>query len=466
MAKQLRIGFIQARNEFDVHWSKPLSFGYLKAYLDKYLKGAVDMHFIDSSEIGSNYDIIAISSSSQDFLIAKEIASTVKNISREIITILGGHHITFFPQTLSQEFDIGALGEGEATFLEIIDYFNAHGPVFNNNEFKKINGIVFRDNDSFVKTPKRDLIYPLDSIPFPYRLEKSDPYLFSSRGCPYKCAFCGSSAFWCKTRFFTAEYIVKEIEHIIEQFPDIKNISIWDDLFIANKDRFKKFIGLIEDRGLNNKVTYSLSVRANLVDDELGDDLKKLNIKTTSFGAESGSDRVLNVLRKGTTVEVNQRAIDTLYKHGIRITCSFIVGVPSETEDEVRSTYEFIIRNTQNGKLSAGGAVNILMPLPGTEMWRYAVKSDIIDTNNFDWRRLSVFSSYKHSQAKSFNDWVKRRRDNDSIYLAEDSLPQERLYKIMYEYEKQIWNLRKPPLGQRLKKRGKRLIARLSKNQR
>ena len=124
----------------------------------------------------------------------------------------------------------------------------------------------------------------------------------------------------------------------------MKHISIWDDLFIVNKSRFKRFIQLVEERNINSHVSFNFSVRANLVDDELCEALKKINVVTVGFGAESGSDRILKLLNKGTTVEINQKAINTIHKHGIKVGCSFIVGSPTETEDDVRNTYEFILK--------------------------------------------------------------------------------------------------------------------------
>jgi len=438
MAKQLKIGFIQANNEIDVQWFRPLSFGYLKAYIDKYIKDNVEMNFINAKDNFNKYDIIGISSTSQDFGIAKKIATTIKESNRDIITIIGGHHISCLPETLSKEFDIGVIGEGEETFKELIKYFIVNGPFVNNETLKSIHGIALRENGHVVLTPKRELILPLDNIPFPYRSKDSAQYLLSSRGCPYKCAFCSSSAFWGKTRFFSAEYVMGEIEHLLEQSPNTSHITIWDDLFIANKSRFKKFVELVVRNKINNKTSFTFSVRANLVDDELCDDLKRINVISTSFGAESGADRILNILNKGTTVEINQRAIDTFHKHKIKVTCSFIVGTPSETANEARSTYEFILKNIIDKKLTTQSVVNILMPIPGTEMWDYCIRSNIIDINNFNWKRLSVFASYKHSQRQKFDDWLDYRRKNNSVYLAEDSLSQEKLYELMSIYENTI----------------------------
>jgi len=439
----MRIGFIVASNEIDVHWYRPLSYGYLKAYLDKHLNSAAEICFLDNMEGFEKFDIIGISSTSQDFARAKGIARHIKDKNKEIITIIGGHHITYLPETLSDEFDIGVIGEGEETFFDIIRCFmkSRMHPKF--NDLKKIQGIVFREDGKMTRTPKRELINPLDKIPFPYRSKESDPYLCSSRGCPYKCTFCSSATFWEKTRFFSPEYVVREIELILEQFPKTRNISIWDDLFIGDVARFKKIVELLENKGINKRVGFTLPVRGNLVNGELCKDLKRMNVIGVSFGAESGSNRVLEILGKRMTVEMNQKAIDTVYEYGIPVGCSFIVGTPTETEDDVRDTYEFILKNIVDGKLSPRCSVNILMPMPGTEMWSYAIRAGLIDMKDMDWNRLSVFASYRDSNIGNFREWAECRRRNRSIYLAEETLLEERLYELMYIYENAIKSFEK-----------------------
>ncbi len=95
MTKQLKIGFIQAKNKIDVNWFKPLAFGYLKTYLEKYLEVSVEMYFLENLEGLEEFDIIGISSTSQDFAVATEIARSIKQSKEKIITILGEHHITY-----------------------------------------------------------------------------------------------------------------------------------------------------------------------------------------------------------------------------------------------------------------------------------------------------------------------------------------------------------------------------------
>ena len=438
MENQLKIGFIQAKSEMDLDLYKPLFYGYLKSYVDKYFEFPVVMNYLENLDDCDHYHIIGISATSQSFTIAKSIGKTVKARNKKIITIIGGHHITYMPETLAEEFDLGVMGEGEETFLELVRYFHENGCVIKSDLLKDIRGIVFHNNHSFTITPKRDLIEPMDRIPLPDRSGETTPYLFTSRGCPYKCSFCSSSDFWDRTRFFSAEYVVAEVEHLIETSSDIRCILILDDLFIVNHARFKRFVELIEEKKCCEKVSFVFSVRANLVNDELCEDLKRINTAIVAFGAESGSDRVLDVLQKHTTVDMNQRALDILYKYKIPVRGYFIVGVPTETEEDVRNTYEFLLANISAGKLLPRASVNILMPLPGTEMWKEALRNKIIDLHDFDWERLSTFASYKDSQFENIDKWIECRKKKKSIYMARETLPESRLYELMSVYENAI----------------------------
>ncbi len=436
----LRIGFIQATQKADVQWFKPLAFGYLKAYLDKNLENPPAFEFIEGPVDTDKYDIVAISSTSQDYSEAKRIAADVKKRNKSIITILGGHHVTYLPYTLTSDFDLGVLGEGEQTFLDLVEYFQEN--VFNpdHEELKNIRGLAIHKDNEIILTEKRDLIDPLDNIPHPHRMAGDTQYLFTSRGCPYKCAFCSSSSFWGKTRTLSAEYVVGEIEQILTQFPDIKHIPIEDDIFILDLTRLEKIIVLLEEKKINRKVAFSFTVRANLVTDQLCELIKRLNVQAVCFGAESASDRILGMLEKKATVKQNQNALDILYKHNIPVICSFIVGILTETEEEVMATYKFITRNILEKKMGSFSTVNILTPMPGTEIWNNATEQGLVNIEDMEWSRLAGFASYRTSNINSFEEWIENREKNKSIYLNEGTLPQSRLYEIMREYEEKIKN--------------------------
>jgi anaerobic magnesium-protoporphyrin IX monomethyl ester cyclase len=442
MRRPLRIELVLARNPSDVQWYQPLALGYLKSYAEKHLGRAAEISILADENEMSGADVVGVSSTSADFARAMAIAAKARGADSRTITVLGGHHVTYLPETMSELFDVGVMGEGEETFTQLLRHLADSGKA-SPEGLRSIAGLAYHDNGKVVTTPRRPLITPLDAIPLPFRPPQARPYLFSSRGCPYRCTFCSSSAFWEKVRYFTAEYVVAEIEAILRQCGDLRHISIWDDLFIADRGRLRRIARLLNAAGISEKVSFDCAVRANLVDDELCEILKTLNVTAVGFGAESGSDRILQVLAKQTTVEMNQRALDTLHRHGITAGCSFMLGSPGETEAEAASTYEFLLKNIRSGKVAPTSAVNILMPMPGTPMWAQAVSSGLIDPSHFDWGRLSFFASFRNSNSGGFEDWVRSRKQNGSLYMAEATLPESRLYALMERYERTIASLEK-----------------------
>jgi radical SAM superfamily enzyme YgiQ (UPF0313 family) len=433
----MKIGFIQITCEYDAQWLPSLAFGSLKAYLHTYLGVPAEMIRVEANKL-HECDIAAISTTSQDYGDAMIVARNIKRLNPNTVTVLGGHHVTCLPTTLTRDFDFGVIGEGEQTFLELVRY------VMNGKKEEdlfKIPGIVFWRDGGLLFAPPQPLIDPLDRLPFPFREAAPKPHLFTTRGCPYKCTFCSSSFFWKKTRFHSADYVVNEIEALIGMGAD--DIPIWDDLFIVDRRRFIDIMTKLRERGLDKRFYItSVTVRANLVDDELCHILSEFNppIVATHFGAESGSDRILKLMGKNTTVAKNQEALDRLKSIGMPTGCTFIVGWPTETEEELLATLNFFETNMKAGKIFIDSTLNILTPLPGTPVWNDAVKAGKIDINTLDWNRLRIWASYTASMHyfPNFDSWVAERRKNNSVYLNEEYVPQERLFEILREHHRMI----------------------------
>jgi radical SAM superfamily enzyme YgiQ (UPF0313 family) len=218
------------------------------------------------------------------------------------------------------------------------------------------------------------------------------------------------------------------------------HVPMMDDLFVADKKRFIDILEKIDKRELRKQFNFDfmVQVRANLVDDEMCRLLKAFPVRGGHFGIESGSNRILKLIGKGITVEKNQAALDLLHSYGIPGMPSFIIGYPSETEEEMKATLDFIIRNGRAGKMNIWSGINILTPFPGTKVWDDAVQQGKIDVGNFDWSRLGAWSSYTQQNFRSFDDWVVARRQNNSIYLNEDVVPQERLYELLKEHDNEV----------------------------
>lgn len=374
----------------DIAGYPPLCFGYLYSYLKKY-GTEVEMRVLHSVDEIISYkpDIIALSSTTLDYTLARKLARELKQkLSAPIL--LGGVHITVLPTNLYPEFDVGIMGEGEETLNELVRLFERKEK-FEPDDLKKISGIVFKSEEKFFITQPQVLIEPLDKIPHPDRVligqSSDEAYMFTSRGCPYKCSFCSSQVHWGKYRTFSPEYVVEEIEQLHSDF-GIKKIHFYDDLFVADINRFERIAELTEKSGLIGKIEFSCAIRANLANERLLHSIRKMGIKRVTFGAESNSSKILKYLKgTGITPESNQQAVDMCNRLGIRLSPSFIKGSPDETGDDLMETYNFLIKNIRNKKIDYF-EFHVLTPFPGTKVWDDAKAMGIIAENLDDWGKL------------------------------------------------------------------------------
>jgi len=389
----MKIGFIPLRDPNGVTLA-PVGVQYIASYLEKYSKYQNDIYVELNSKdlLDKKPDVVGISSMTEFFDIALTIAKEVKENNPQTIVIIGGIHISLMPESLSKYMDIGVIGEGEETMLELMDLIH-EGEFYNFDKRKNINGLVFRDdNGELFITPKRAWIDKLDDIPMPKRELYDNKGLYqsitTSRGCSFKCSYCSSSRYWEKIRFHSAERIVEEIEYIMEHYPSEKILSISDDIFSINKQRLRKLVEIITSKNIHKKIEFICNARASSFDEEICELLVKMNVSYIIFGFESLSDKILEYL-KGSLITVKDtvRALDICEKYGIKIHGNFIIASPFETVEDTLKTYWFM-RN--NRKTFIHFDLCCAVPYPGTLLWDRANEVGTIDKNISEWSGFTM----------------------------------------------------------------------------
>jgi len=370
----------------------PLGLCYIAAVLRE--NGYEDVEIIDAqveddsiNEIAKNIirknpDLVGISTLTFSFLYGAELAKIIKE-KIKIPVVVGGVHVDLYPEAVMSHnfFDVGVIGEGEFTFLEIVKLIennkNNNLPIWKG--LGKIKNLVFLKDGKINETKKREPIQDLDSLPFPARdllnFDKyyldylSNPFvsILSSRGCPYRCSYCSKTEWSKKWRVHSPIYVVKEMEYCIENF-GAKAFQFLDDTFTLHKKRIFELCKLIKERGIETEI--SCLTRVDRVDKEILEALKEVGLGSISFGVESGDQRILNGMNKQTKLIEIKRAFEICHELGIKTTALFMIGHPEETLGSIENTKKMIKEIKPNWFKT-----NILTPYPGTSLYEELLNS-------------------------------------------------------------------------------------------
>jgi len=345
--------------------------------------GAADgMTFLELSRILTEREpkVLIYSTASPSIDNDLKIASFIKKHSPKTKTVAIGTHVTALDQEILEahpDLDFIIRGEPEATAKELSQFLISHP-----GETPDTPGISFLNQKGvFTKTKNRELIQNLDDLPHPawhlfdlnpYRLPLSGrPFVLLTphRGCPWKCNFCTAPSYYgslIRTR--SVENVKNEIENLKKQ--GIEDIFFWSDTFTGNKKYVKALCK--EIKPLN--IRWTCNSRVDTFDLELAISMKEAGCWMLSFGIESGNQKMLDLMKKGATVEQAIQAVEVAKEAGIKVAGHFILGLPGETESSMQDTI------TLAKKLDLDVAqFYCAAPFPGTELYDQALENGWID---------------------------------------------------------------------------------------
>ncbi|MFC1529581.1 B12-binding domain-containing radical SAM protein [Gemmatimonadota bacterium] len=315
-----------------------------------------------------------------------EVAATARHDFGVPLVIAGGPHASDAPEEVLSDdaFDCAVIGEGEETAVDLI------GCVLAGNPWDSIEGIAVRTPNGIQINPPRPPIEDLDTLPIPdhqlvdfleinrghvdFSFRQNIPHanLFSSRGCPFKCIYC-HNLFGKRVRTHSPERLMEEIRQLYDS-SGITTFQIIDDIFNIDRKRAMKFFDLAAGSGMDLVFSFPNGLRGDLIDAEMVDAMWDAGVRYIAFAVESGSPRIQKLIQKNLDLDRIRESIALSSRKGILSRGFFMIGFPTETEEEALMTVEFA---TSSDLVMA--MFFTVVYFPGTPLFRLAQEMCRID---------------------------------------------------------------------------------------
>lgn len=359
---------------------------------------------------------------------ALTLAQYVRNLTDGKVPIVwGGCHPTVMPQQTAEndKVDIVVVGEGDETFLELVEALD------HKRDLRCVEGIVFKDGARIVQTPERPLMDVETLLPVPWELIDVEKYIHqdmylkgssrtldigqTSRGCPFCCGFCSSSAI--RKRKWRPVSIAKSLEMITENVKrfDLNGIWLRDDEFYIDRRRATTICEGIIERNLNINF-YTSGTRVDVFlkasDYEVAT-LKRAGAHTLKFGAESGSQRILDLMNKMITVDQTLQANLVCKKHGIIPAFGRLIGYPTETFEDIDKTIDLGFKLLEDNPAAQLETIAIFTPIPGTPSYALCLDHGLKPPDSLEGWAYWTFEDILPDGSK--NPWYS---DKECVHLS------------------------------------------------
>ncbi len=376
-------------------------------------------------------DFIGFSCTTSSFFDGIRIATMAKTIAPHIAVVFGGVHVSAVKEKVINDFpvvDYTIVGEGEETLRQLI--------LTPKEEREHILGLTLQqENGTVLFTGYRKKQLDLDTLPFP-AYEKLSGYpdvyklpifnypkvpnasCISSRGCPYSCSYCDRSVFKRSFRYNSATYLYNHLKYLRDKF-SIQHINFYDDQFTFNRQRVEDFAKMIADNPLG--MTFNCAARAEHLDDELLQLMKKAGCWMISLGIETGDPDLLAQHRQNPDLEMMRGKIRLIKKAGIRVKGLLMMGLPGETEQSIRKSQQYVYSLPMDDFNLAK-----FTPFPGSPIYHeITTKGDHLGQFEEDWEKMDCMqflfipkAMTKERMEELFIDFYKRHFMRTRVLLG------------------------------------------------
>ncbi len=401
----------------------PLGILYVSAYLERkgFANEVFDTTFSTMQELQKylivfNPDVLAIYVNLMTKLNVLEIIKFVKSNLNQTKVILGGPEIRYNANDfLTFGADYLVIGEGEQTALELITALNEK----RYDEIKNIPGLGFKNqHNELIFTAEREKLKEVDSLPFPGR-DKINLQLYlnawkerhgenaisisTMRGCPYTCKWCSRAVYGLSYRRRSPENVCDELELIQKEYnPD----TLWfvDDVFTISHKWLNEFNETLKQRNL--KIKYECITRADRLNEEVIKILKDSGCFRVWIGAESGSQKVIDLMNRRVDVNQVREMIRLAQQYEIQAGTFIMLGYPGETEEDIEETIKHLKESNPEYF-----TITVAYPIKGTELF---AEIEAEQTNNFNWENNSDRDrDFKRTYKRKYYDFAVRRVTNE-----------------------------------------------------
>ena len=354
--------------------------------------------------IPKNSEVIALGCMfTSNWVYVREIVKDIRDRFPKAKLIMGGEHVTGFPELSLQQAPLDAvvLGEGEEIVVQLLGHFKKGAPL------EEMTGVAFRSSDGNIQVqPRYRRIKDIDSISWPawdlFDIQKynevNQPHgasqgrfmpMLATRGCPFQCTFCTSPNMW-TTEWIARDYksVVDEMQHY-QKLYGTSDFQFEDLTAIVRKDWIVDFCDEVVQRGM--KVTFQMpsGTRSESIDAEVAQKLKAAGCHEFAFAPESGDPRILKAIKKKVKLPAMYEAARNAMDAGINVGCFFIIGFPEDTYMSVLRTYAAMVKCALKGFTNVN--LNAYSPQPNTESFQELQANGVI-TELHDEYLMSLFT--------------------------------------------------------------------------